>query len=146
MTAPTTELVPCPAESPSAAKRPLSTRCRKHALARLSSNVGADTRTHGYSPRLWPTPYGPHRLAVNFVIGRYYDPQTGQFLSVDPQLQQTHQAYLYAAMIRLTALTQKVLAAQEITGMRNAVIQISWAITFGGSVNGTIRPVLSDTA
>ncbi len=95
MTVATTELVPCPAESPTAAKRPPSTRCRKHALARLSSNVGADTRAHGYSPRLWPTPYGPHRVAVNFVVGRYYDPQTGQFLSVDAKVQQTEQPYIY---------------------------------------------------
>jgi hypothetical protein len=29
------------------------------------------------------------------VVGRYYDPQTGQFLSVDPKVQQTLQAYLY---------------------------------------------------
>ena len=30
------------------------------------------------------------------VVGRYYDPQTGQFLSVDPAVQQTSEAYLYA--------------------------------------------------
>jgi len=29
------------------------------------------------------------------VVGRYYDPQTGQFLSVDPMVQQTDQAYVY---------------------------------------------------
>jgi hypothetical protein len=29
------------------------------------------------------------------VVGRYYDPETGQFLSVDPEVQQTLQAYLY---------------------------------------------------
>jgi RHS repeat-associated protein len=30
-----------------------------------------------------------------YLIGRYYDPTTGQFLSVDPEVQQTRQAYLY---------------------------------------------------
>jgi hypothetical protein len=30
------------------------------------------------------------------VVGRYYDPATGQFLSVDPIVQQTQQAYEYA--------------------------------------------------
>ena len=31
-----------------------------------------------------------------YLIGRYYDPTTGQFQSVDPAVQQTEQAYLYA--------------------------------------------------
>lgn len=35
------------------------------------------------------------RPVGHVVVGRYYDPQTGQFLSVDPQLQQTQQAYIY---------------------------------------------------
>ena len=30
------------------------------------------------------------------VVGRYYDPATGQFLSVDPMVEQTLQAFLYA--------------------------------------------------
>jgi hypothetical protein len=30
------------------------------------------------------------------AVGRYYDPQTGQFLSVDPEVQQTLEAFLYA--------------------------------------------------
>ncbi len=54
MTALSTELVPCSAESLTAAKRPPSTRYRKHAFARLSSNKGAGTRAHGHSPRLSP--------------------------------------------------------------------------------------------
>jgi hypothetical protein len=35
------------------------------------------------------------RLVGRDVVGRYYDPGTGQFLSVDPMLQETEQAYLY---------------------------------------------------
>jgi hypothetical protein len=31
------------------------------------------------------------------VVGRYYDPQTGQFLSVDPDLQQTQEPYEYTS-------------------------------------------------
>ena len=34
--------------------------------------------------------------AYDYVVGRYYDPQTGQFLSVDPEVQQTLEAFLYA--------------------------------------------------
>jgi RHS repeat-associated protein len=36
-------------------------------------------------------------IRSNSVIGRYYDPPTGQFLSVDPLVRQTQQPYLYAA-------------------------------------------------
>jgi hypothetical protein len=32
---------------------------------------------------------------AHYVVGRYYDPMTGQFLSVDPMVQQTQQAYVY---------------------------------------------------
>ena len=36
--------------------------------------------------------YGLHRVTLDFVVGRYYDPQTGQFLSVDPLVDETGQA------------------------------------------------------
>lgn len=35
------------------------------------------------------------RLAHPNAVGRYYDPQTGQFLTVDPDIDQTGQAYAY---------------------------------------------------
>jgi RHS repeat-associated protein len=35
--------------------------------------------------------------AIAYLIGRYYDPATGQFLSVDPNVEQTLEAYLYVA-------------------------------------------------
>jgi RHS repeat-associated protein len=35
--------------------------------------------------------------APSYLIGRYYDPATGQFLSVDPEVEQTLAAYVYAA-------------------------------------------------
>ncbi len=43
-------------------------------------------------PRRWHG--APSRLVG---VDRYYDPATGQFLSVDPDVQQTLQAYLYAS-------------------------------------------------
>jgi len=36
-------------------------------------------------------------LTPECLINRYYDPQSGQFLSVDPDVQKTQQAYEYAA-------------------------------------------------
>ncbi len=49
----------------------------------------------GYTPFGFPgahtDPRGP-----SYLIGRYYDPQTGQFLSVDAKVAQTLEAYLYA--------------------------------------------------
>jgi RHS repeat-associated protein len=38
----------------------------------------------------------PRPLSLHCLIDRYYDPATGQFLSVDPKVAQTQQAYLYA--------------------------------------------------
>ena len=40
---------------------------------------------------------------VIYLIGRYYDPQTGQFLSVDPMVAQTRQAYVYVGDDPVTA-------------------------------------------
>jgi RHS repeat-associated protein len=37
-----------------------------------------------------------HPLGSIYLIGRYYDPQTGQFLGLDPLVEQTQQAYEYA--------------------------------------------------
>ena len=39
---------------------------------------------------------GPSALQVPSLVNRYYDPGTGQFLSVDPLVDQTGQAYSYA--------------------------------------------------
>jgi RHS repeat-associated protein len=37
-----------------------------------------------------------HPLGSIYLIGRYYDPATGQFLSVDPMVEQTLEAFGYA--------------------------------------------------
>ena len=54
-------------------------------------------RHHGGSRRV---PRCPRRwrgaLSAPPVVDRYYDPQTGQFLSVDPKVQDTQDPYLYA--------------------------------------------------
>ncbi len=70
--------------------------CRRHDVERGPSNAHLGTEVLGCSPNLSLMAHGPHRLAVDFVVGRYYDPETGQFLSVDPAVQQTLNAYLYA--------------------------------------------------
>ena len=48
-----------------------------------------------------PTPFGfaggyTDPTGLIYLINRYYDPMTGQFVSVDPQVQSTGQAYSYA--------------------------------------------------
>ena len=51
----------------------------------------------GLFAQLWRhVSYDLHRrLAVDCSVGRYYDPATGQFLSVDPEVEQTLEAYQY---------------------------------------------------
>ena len=49
----------------------------------------------------WVGDAGRHRTYCagagrHYLIGRYYDPQTGQFLSVDPLIDETGQPYAYA--------------------------------------------------
>ena len=56
----------------------------------LASSTGTD-----------PTPFGfaggyTDPTGLIYLINRYYDPVTGQFVSVDPQVQSTGQAYSYA--------------------------------------------------
>ena len=70
--------------------------CREHAFARFAPNLSTDAPVHEHSPGSWPATYGPHRLAMAVLVGRYYDPQTAQFLSVDPLIDETGQAYVYA--------------------------------------------------
>jgi len=96
MTVVTTEQTPCSADSPTA-RRPPSTRCRKHAFARFSSNVGLGTQFPGCSPRSRHVSYDLHRsLSVDCSVGRYYDPGTGQLLSVGPMVGRTGEPYAYA--------------------------------------------------
>ncbi len=56
----------------------------------LASNTGTD-----------PTPFGfaggyTDPTGLIYLINRYYDPATGQFVSVDPAISQTQQPYVYA--------------------------------------------------
>ncbi len=44
--------------------------------------------------RRCPCSLRAHRRGLS-TVNRYYDPQTGQFLSVDPEVRQTKQAYTY---------------------------------------------------
>ena len=103
MTVVTTEKTPCSADRPTAV-RPRSTRCRKHAFARFSSNVSPGTQVQGYSPRSRHVSYDLHcRLAVECSVGRYYDPPCRQVPSCLPE--DRVRRYHGCAVIRTNALT-----------------------------------------
>jgi hypothetical protein len=65
-------------------------RCRGGDLS--ASTTHPASRRARRCPRGWCGP-----VSTPAVVGRYYDPQTGQFLSVDPDLQTTHEPYIYAS-------------------------------------------------
>ena len=92
----TTERTPSSADRPRAVLPPARAYCRKHAFAPFSPNVSPGTQVQGCSPSSRHVSYDlPPSLAVERSVGRYYDPATGQFLSVDPAVQQTLEAYVY---------------------------------------------------
>ena len=64
-----------------------TTRCRAGEPSALATHHAFP---RGRRCRRW---YGI--VSTPVLIGRYYDPATGQFLSVDPAVEQTQQAYLY---------------------------------------------------
>ena len=92
----TTERTPSSADRPRAVLPPARAYCRKHAFAPFSPNVSPGTQVQGCSPSSRHVSYDlPPSLAVERSVGRYYDPQTGQFLSVDPLVAETEQPYAY---------------------------------------------------
>lgn len=81
---------------PEAISRPPTSRCSKHASAQFRPLVPADrhrarrfctSRLFHYDPSASPASDGS--------INRYYDPATGQFVTVDPEIAQTGTAYGY---------------------------------------------------
>ena len=70
--------------------------CRRHGVARGSSNAHLGTEVSGHLPRLLPMTCGLHRVTMDFAVGRYYDPTTGQFLCVDPDVRDSGVGYAYA--------------------------------------------------
>ena len=64
-----------------------------------------------YTPFEFPgahtDPRGP-----SYLIGRYYDPATGQFLSVDPKVQQTLEPYA-VSYTHLDVYKRQVLAVRD---------------------------------
>ena len=57
----------------------------------LASSTGTDSTPFGFAGG-YTDPTG-----LIYLINRYYDPATGQFVSVDPIVQTTQQSYAYAA-------------------------------------------------
>jgi hypothetical protein len=71
--------------------------CRKRAYAPVSVPIGTDW---AITPRR-PSSEAPcglklHRRGRGVCVARWYDPGTGQFMSVDPDLADTDQPYAYA--------------------------------------------------
>jgi RHS repeat-associated protein len=77
----------------------------------LVSGTGAIGATYAYSPYgllqkvtgtastplLYGQGYSDQAVGLIYLVNRYYDPATGQFLTSDPALDETNQAYLYAS-------------------------------------------------
>lgn len=68
-----------------------TTRLAYDPWGRLTSGNPALAGTHGFAGQV--TEPGTDRI---FMRARWYDPETGLFLSVDPKVEQTLQPYLYA--------------------------------------------------
>jgi hypothetical protein len=81
-------------EAPPASVRP---SCRRGAYARFSRNVEPSRGPMGCSRTSHRVRHcRSHRNAIGIFIERYYDPATGQFLSVDPLVSSTGEPYAYA--------------------------------------------------
>jgi RHS repeat-associated protein len=81
----------------SATLRPRIGYCRKHASARFRPSLPADPHRGRRFCTSGPLGYDPSTThAPDGSINRYYDPGTGQFLSVDPLVDETGQPYAYA--------------------------------------------------
>jgi RHS repeat-associated protein len=77
--------------------RSRTAHCRKHASAPIGRSVGSDRRSFRSSCWSGPVNYErPSRHASDGSINRYYDPATGQFLTVDPDVAITQAPYTYA--------------------------------------------------
>jgi RHS repeat-associated protein len=70
------------------------------------TNTGGLTQSHTGISANWSVTSGigyaasyEDTTALVYMQDRYYDSATGQFMSVDPSLQMTHQAYIYASNI-----------------------------------------------
>ncbi|MFZ0666254.1 MAG: RHS repeat-associated core domain-containing protein [Acidimicrobiales bacterium] len=77
--------------------RPRIRNCQKHASARSRRFVPADPDRDCRFCTSRPVNYErPSQHTSDGSINRYYDPATGQFLSVDPLVDETEQPYEYA--------------------------------------------------
>ena len=106
------------------------------------SPAGALTGTTGYDAWGNPqtaggltatTPFGfaggyTDPTGLIYLVNRYYDPATGQFLSVDPQVASTRQPYAYAA--------GNPVSETDPTGMTSARGTASWALAHWNSSPG----------
>ena len=86
-----------PTLAPLVCDRPRVGHCQEHASARFRYLIPAAPRPDLGFRTSKPVNYVPSvRPASDGSIHRYYDPTTAQFLSVDPMVEATRQAYVYA--------------------------------------------------
>jgi len=114
------------------------------AIAVLLTAMGGDAPA-ATTPLLWAGQYQDPTTGLYYMRARWYDPNTGEFLCVDPEFDQTLDAYRYAdedpvMQADPSGLMIQVAVAGEPTEQRRAASAIAIAKHFGGAGHGPFLP------
>ena len=111
----------------------------------LAASTGTSTSRFGYAGA-----YTDPETGLLYLHARFYDPTTGQFMSVDPLVEQTQQPYAYAGDDPINAIDPTGLACGvstssvgsffsslggDITGCPEAAASTAWNYTGGAAYN-----------
>ncbi|MEZ0109789.1 RHS repeat-associated protein [Catenulispora sp. EB89] len=110
---------------------------------------GAVTATSGTAttPLGFGGQYGDSETGLVYLRARYYDPETAQFLTVDPDLKQTGQPYQYAGDDPVNALDPSGLFSWKTFGKIASAVSTAAAITLAvGIASGPIAAALATVA
>lgn len=95
------------------------------------------------------TPFGyaggyTDATGLSYLIYRYYDPQTGQFVSVDPKVGQTGASYIYASDNPISLSDPNgLMAIGECAGVSG--VWGIWGFTFSGCLTHVVTGATSET-